>query len=278
MPPPGDFQTRVRDAKVWHLLIEENVNHPDLSIGSRITGQFTAQGFSHDLGSVLAEAGGFSRTNPLLQWVGGQIESLSFQARLFSEHANDQTARDKLEQLKLLRKPHQPLKRPPITRFFWGTAIPNGMSCYVESLGGIQYDEIRPDGSIRGLSLNITLKRFTDFQVERTAVEITERTPYHVVRESESYEMIAYRYYGDPLLGVPLRQQNPRFPMTLSAPKLLADLQVSESVKILPREDLTSQPIKPLSHIFDLDNQLAAENRRRFFTLRGRKSGIYPKR
>jgi hypothetical protein len=272
------WESRVRDAKRWHLLLEEPAPNIDLNTGDRIYGQFTPQEFSHDLSANVPDAGGFSRANPLVQWVGGSVETITFQARLFSEHKDDQTAADKLEVLKNLRIPSPPNTRPPLTRFFWGDAIPGGMQCYVQSLGGIKYDEIRTDGTIRGLSLNISLKRYTPFRIVRVLSTPMEQTPTHAVKDGETYEMIAQREWGDPLLGVVLRRMNPRFPMEKWAPKGVADLVANETIKIFDRSEVTRERIKPTSHIFDEDSITSAENRRYFFAQRGAKTAILPKR
>lgn len=272
----SEWEEQIRDAVVWHLVVMEDVDTEDLHSGMRISGQFTPQNVQHTIGSRIADVSGFSRENPLIQWIGGTLEVFSFQARFWSEHSGSNTTRDKLETLKLLKKPHSPLNRPPLTRFFWGTVIPGGMPCLVESIGGIAYDEIRPDGSPRGATCNITLKRFTRFTIDRVTISPVERTPIHVVRSGDTYESIAQQRYGDPLLGVSLRQQNPRFPMEQWAPAGMTDLLPGETIKLYPKRDL--QTIKPQSHIFNEDNQQSADLRRYYFMLRARKTGIVPKR
>lgn len=272
------FEQRVRDAKLWHLLVYEDTNRPELNMGDRIYGQFTPQDLSHNLGANIAESGGFSRTHPLVQWVGGNAETLTFQARLFSEHANDSTAADKFKVLQLLCQSLQPMNRPPITVFFWGNAFPGGVPCLVESLGGVKYDEIRSDGSIRGLTLSITLKKTVPFLVTRVVESSMERTPLHTVREGETYEMIAKRKYGDPMLGVILRRENPRFPMEKWAPRGLSNLSTNEQIKLYDRSDITKNRIKPQSHIFDPDDQIASDNRRYFFEKRGYKTALLPRK
>lgn len=272
------WERRVRDAKRWHLLLEENADTVDLSVGDRIYGQFTPQEFTYDLGASVSDAGGYSREHPLVQWVGGAVETISFQARLFSEHKDDQTATNKFETLKNLKRSLPPNNRPPITRFFWGNAIPGGVQCFVQSLGGVKFDEIRPDGSIRGVSLSITLKRFTPFRVVRVVSSPVEQTPTHTVKDGQTYEMIAQLKWGDPLLGVVLRRMNPRFPMEQWAPKGIADLSSGEIIKIFEKREVTKSRIKPTSHIFDGDDPVSVENRRYFFSNRGRKIAIMPKR
>lgn len=272
------FSRKIRDAKLWHLLVQEDAPTANLRQGDRIYGQFTPQDVSHQLGANVPEAGGFSRTNPLVQWVGGTVETLTFQARLFSEHSEDQTAAKKLAILKKLRESLPPMNRPPIMTFFWGQAFPGGIRCLVESLGGVKYDEIRPDGSLRGVTLSITLKKVTYHNFVRNVESPVEQTPLHTVREGETYEMIAYRQWGDPLLGVPLRRMNPRFPMERWAPSGLADLQPNEQIKMYDRSDLTKEFIKPENHLFNEDDQVAADIRRYYFQERGRLASFMPRK
>lgn len=277
-PYDSPWVSRVKDVKLWHMYLLDSVQEAQLSVGDRISGQFTPQNFVYNLGSKISESSGYGRSNPIIQWVGGTLDTATFQVRLFSAHKNDYTAATKLEQMKLLCIAHEPYLRAPLIRFFWGNSIPGGLKCFVESIGNIVFDELRPDGSIRGVTLNITLKKFTEFKITRIVQPQLERTPTHVVKSGESYEMIAYRRWGDPMIGVPLRQQNPRFPIQKWAPKNLSILEANETIKLFPLKELTSKPIKPESHIFLEDNIQAADNRRYIFSLRSKRIGILPKK
>lgn len=272
-------RVRSPNVRIWHLVIEESVaSGPYLQRGDRISGQFIAQDMSHDISSNIVEGGGFSRTDPIIQWIGGKLETVSFAARLFSEHSRDFTATNKLEEIKLLTKAHPPFNRPPLTRFFWGNVIPQGMLCFVDSIGGIKYDEIRQDGSIHGLTLGLTLKKFTEFRVERNVVSQMEQTPVHVVRSGETYEMVAQRHYGDALLGVLLRRINPRYPMEEWAPRGVSDLAANEVIKLYSQSELDDEKILPESHIFDENDQISQENRRYYFRKRGQRTAVMPRR
>lgn len=270
------YESTKQQIILWHMIVEEDVNDPDLREGTRITGQFQAEEFTRQIGSLVGEGGGFSRTSPLIQWLGGKLETVTFRTRLFSEHSQSNTAANKLRILEKLNKSIAPLNRPPLVRFFWGRAIPGGMPCIVEDIGGVVYDDLRPDGTVRGAILSISLKRYTPYIMERAVVSPDARTPIYEVRAGDTYEMIAARKYGDPMLGVPLRQQTVRFPFDLQAPRHYADLEPNNIIKLLPKRDLDSVKIKPKSHIFDPDNVYASENRRRFFSLRGLKTGVIP--
>jgi len=269
------YEKKVIDTKLWYLMIEEDIYSGELKAGTKITGQFTPTNVRLNFGANIIEGGGFGRTNPIIQWVGGTLDEISFQARLFSDTKDDTSAEEKFELLQLLLKAHQPLGRPPLTRFFWGNAINGGMLCFVSQLNA-ELDEIREDGSQKGMTIDITLKKFTQYTVDRTAAAPMERTPIHNVRANETYEMIALRRYGNALLGVSLRQQNPRFPMKKWAPKGYADLAAGETIKLYPKNDLIR--VRPESHILSDEDQISLDNKRYVFTLRSHKRGLIPRK
>ena len=265
-----------RDVRQWYLIVQEGTTLFDR--GHRVSGQFTPQQVTKNVGDNIPEAAGYGRMSPIIQWVGGKVETFTFQARLFSEHSGDNTAAEKLAEIEYLRESDVTLGRPPLLSFYWGVAIPDGFPCLIESLGQITYDEIRPDRSLRGVTLNITLKRHTPFTFEQVTTTPTARTPVHIVKHGETYEMIAYDHYGDPMLGVLLRQMNPRSPMTKKAPQAVADLSPGEEVRIYPVRDMKNKPIKPLCHVLRTDNRVAADNRRYFFELRSTQIASLPRK
>jgi hypothetical protein len=166
-------------------------------------------------------------------------------------------------------------------------------------LGTISYDEIRQDGSIRGFTCQISLKKFKEYLLESRALAPSqpstpstqgslpgnvasatqlERTPVYIAKHGDTYESIAEWKYGDPLLGVLLRQMNGRSPMTKNAPSGVADLQPGEEVKLYPVTDLPREKVKPLCHVLKTDTLLATDNRRRFFELRSKITAVLPRR
>lgn len=267
-------QTATPRVKLWYLQVEENTEL--FTRGMRIWGQYVPQQISQKIEAKIGEAGGFSRNHPIINWLGGALREVSFQARLFSNHSQDFSARDKIRLLELLMEKHSPLGRPPLVRFYWGDSIQGGMRCFVSTLGGISYDEVRTDGSIRGATLNITLKRFEQYRFQQTVANVMERTPTHVVKDGETYEMIAYRHYNNPMLGVSLRQENPRRPMTSGAPTQVADLSAGDLVKLYNESEL---PVpKPSNHLLRQDTMLQQANRMRFVSKRAGKIAMLPSR
>lgn len=276
MESPSFQDDPVRDVRQWYLLVEEDCENFDR--GDRISGQFTAQQVTQNVGASIAEAGGFSRESPIIQWVGGMLKDWTFQARLFSDGSRSNIAADKLERLELLTKRDRSLGRPPLVSFFWGIAIPDGFPCMVDSLGGIVYDELRDDGSMRGATLSITLKKFTPFRIEQVAAQSTQRTPQYVVKDGDTYELIAKRMYGDPLFGILLRRKNGRSPMVPGAPAGIADLVVGDKIKVFPRRDMLLSEVVPECHLLRMDSFLSSDLRRYYFETRGRKRAVMPPR
>ena len=267
--------TQTPAVKLWYLQVEEDTEIFQRG-AMRIAGQFIPQQISQKIEAVIGEAGGFARNQPIINWLGGALREVTFQARLFSNHSQDFSARDKLRLLELLMVKHRPLGRPPLVKFTWGDSIQGGMLCLVSSLGGVTYDEVRTDGSIRGVTLNITLKRFQRYRFQQTVAIVPERTPSHIVKDGETYEMIAYRHYNDPMIGVTLRQENPRSPMKKGAPSQVADLTAGDVVKIYNQNEL-GRP-RPTNHILLQDTYLQQANRDRFVLRRSDKVAMLPSR
>lgn len=275
--PDFGLESGTRNIKQWYMIVQEDTGL--MNRNERITGQFTPQQVTQNIGAQIPEAGGFSRPSPIIQWVGGQLRTLSLSVRLFSEHKEDHTAAVKLAKLeKLVDEYHRETNRPPIVAFFWGVAFPDGISCMVESLGGVSYDEIRPDGTLRGVTLSMTLKKHSRYIFEQAALPGLEQTPVHIAKHGETYEMIAKRHYGDPMIGVLLRQLNPRAPMNSSFPTSVADLSAGDKVKIFPVDDMNREKVGFLCHLLRQDNFLSVNNRRRFFELRSTAFAALPRK
>jgi len=275
--PDFSMESATRDVKQWYMIVQEDTGLLDR--GKRITGQFTPQQVTQNIGAQIPEAGGFSRPSPVIQWAGGQLRTLSLNVRLFSEHKEDHTAAVKLAALEqLVDEYHRETNRPPLVAFFWGVAFPDGIPCMVESLGGVTYDEIRPDGTLRGITLSMTLKKWSAYIFEQAPLPGLEQTPVHIAKHGETYEMIAKRHYGDPMIGVLLRQLNPRAPMDPSFPTSVADLSAGDKVKIFPFADMNREKVRFLCHLLRQDNFLSANNRLRFFKLRSRVTAALPRK
>jgi len=270
-------QTSTQDVKQFYFVLEEDAG-PWYQRGDRLTSQFTPNSFQREQAATLSSGGGFSMPHPILQWISGGQETISMQVRLFSAHSEDRTAEQKYTMLKDLAQPIPEFGRPPIVSFFWGQLFPDGFPCTIEGYGSEQFDEIRPDGSMRGVTLQLTLKRWQPFYLEQESGTPQERTPSRIAKDGETYELIAQQEYGDPLYGVLLRRMNPRKNFDLAAPRLIADLEDGDRVKIYPKRDMQSAGrITPECHILKATSN-AAQARSIIFQTRGEKVGYLPRR
>lgn len=167
--------------------------------------QFPPISFTENRAANWASQTGMTRENPILQFSNGEQRSFQFQARIWA-HNESVSVEPIIDELKRATERDPDLGRPPRWSFVWGTAVSE--TVVVRSIGNIRYDELRPDGSLRGALLQIELLvwRFTDVEFSG---EPTPSTHYVVLRQGDTWEGVALKEYGDPDLGDLLRRRNP---------------------------------------------------------------------
>jgi hypothetical protein len=234
----------------------------DLDRSEDIVGQFIGQNVTKNVSGNIARGSSYNSQFPIIQWVAGEIESISFTAKLFAHDSTDFSVDDRLERLEQLVKRNNDLKRPPVCAFTLGDVPSLSVDCLVRSLGGT-YDEVRNDGTLRGVTLQINLERYVDVEFAATDPTVPESfTRIRRAKKGDTYEDIALNEYGDPELGILLRQFNPRIPgMDLS------ELKARDPVHIFPEEYLVTFDIEPEFHGFGRgsDNEAAEQRRRELF-------------
>lgn len=247
------------ESKLWTLM--------DLDREEDVVGQFIPQSVQRTVSGRIASANSPNSQYPIIQWVSGELETISFSAKLWATDSTDVSVDERLNRLEDLVKRNSDLKRPPICGFTWGNVPSLLVHCLVRSLGGITYDEVRDDGSLRGVSLQIELARYEEVEFEVTDPSNPERyTRVRRAKKGDTYESIALDEYGDPTLGILLRQLNPRV-----AGMDLADLNSKDPVHIFPEEYLAMLQIEPEFHAFKsgVGNEASEERRREIFEARG---------
>lgn len=255
--------------KKWVLFDKENLE--------KIEGQFIPQDMTRELSGNIAEVSSVNRQYPILQWISGVNETYTFTARLWAKDSTDSKVSDKLQRLEKLVVPDRNLGRPPVCTFYWGDDPSLAADVLVQSLGGITYDEILPPvkndrGSpvslLRGVTLQITLRRFVEVDLKLTNPSVKERqTRIRRTRKGDTYESIALDEYGDPSLGVLLRQLNPREPgMDVS------DLNTLDPVHAFDETFLLTKQIQPEFAALrsGAENEAAEQMRRDLFELRNK--------
>jgi hypothetical protein len=242
------------DQKLWVLA---DLDHPTQK---DVVGQFVPQSVRKDVSGDIAVAGSVNRDYPILQWTAGELEVVTFTAKLWAKDSEDMTVEQRLLALENLVRRASDLGRPPICAFSWGGLGTLNLECLVKTIGGVTYDEVREDGTLRGVTLEITLQRYEE--VTLVATDPSKPETYTRVRRAkkgDTYESVALWEYSDPELGILLRQLNPRRPGME-----LADLRPNDKVHVYPEEFLLTLPIEPEFHAFKSGpGYEAAEARRR---------------
>jgi hypothetical protein len=179
-----------------------------------IEGEFPPQAVNEEVASVWAELAPPGRPQPVLQWVRGALDRITFSARVWSRHTLEDVG-EMIDQIKALARFDAELGRPPICIFLWGGDL--AMQCVVETVGGVQWDEIRGDGKARGAVFQITLLRYEPFEQEATdTIQIPRFSLVRGAGPGDTYESIARRAYGDAMKGVWLRQIHAADPSDLN--------------------------------------------------------------
>jgi len=204
-----------------------------------IDGQYILPSVTHDKSVRLSSISGLGRENPIVAFLSGEVEKISFQALIMSTHYWDDVE-DRVRDLFKLVTPLEDTGVLPRCSFWHGNgpvgANLDGFPCLVKSIGGIEYSEPKYDGNLKRVTFNIELWRFEDTAYDLTSASGAEReTKYLYARTGDYFEIIAAREYGNALLGVNLRKIH-SFP----------NLEPGDPVKILRRtHSKIFTPIKP---------------------------------
>lgn len=186
----------IPNMKVWRL--------SNLDSNEVLEGQFEAEGLSEEVSTSWAQFTSLNRQNPILQFVHGNADTLSFTGRLFRNNALDSSPQDKLDKLKLWSRIDSSVRRPPILQFSVGDGHVS-INCVIVGIS-IRYS--RPDffGGLRDVTFNVSLLQFSTFSLDD---EEQTDTRYARASERDYYEMLAYKEYGNPILGDIIRKDHP---------------------------------------------------------------------
>lgn len=202
--PPGP-RNPARDP-VWTLT--------SLDDGTVIQGQYRPQDFAENVGGMWSTTGTVGLDQPVLQFIRGELETITFQAKVWAEHggdANTQPAniKEMVDKIRNLPRIDRTLKRPHVWTLTWTDEYQADV--VVRSVGGIKYDAARPEGltpsSFRGVLFSMDLARYVQYDAKQLIGAAESLIIY--VKEGETYESLALRLYGDPSLGDSLRRRNP---------------------------------------------------------------------
>jgi len=296
MPIVGDLGVALgfTNNKVWRLT---SLDDSKLSF----TGQFPAENLTENVGVRQNEVASPGQATPLIQFGSGEVETITFRARIFrtspvAGSAFDALAnpigtafsalqgnagpligngsvKDQIELLKKFSRKEESLGRNHRCILQVGTELEFEVFC--RSVGGIAYDDIRSDGTIRGASFDIQFAKIKPENLSQqagvstaakiktalgivttvaggiSAITATRRDKlvnipggslhridkFIKVRQGDTYEKIAAREYGNALLGVTLRIAQPD----------KVDLREGDEIFTLNKREIVQIPIEPKS-------------------------------
>ena len=104
--------TFIPNFKIWNLL--------NLDSGQTLQGQFEAENVARDISVNWGQFTSLNRQNPILQFLNGAAEKVSFDGRLFRNHALDRSPEAKLDLLTSWTRIDPALRRPPVLQFWVG--------------------------------------------------------------------------------------------------------------------------------------------------------------
>lgn len=180
-----------------------------------LVGQFEAEDVTENVGAAYAETFTLGRQTAITQFLHGETDTVSFRGRVYDQTLTggafptfDKPSQPILEQLKAWTRVIPELGRPPVLIFFIGNGFLQ-KQVRIETITGIKYDQPAGLGKFKGATFTVNLRAYEEFDINQSS---NFDTRYHHALKGDYYELLAYREYKDPNLGVWLRQQHPTQP------------------------------------------------------------------
>lgn len=199
----------------------ENRSEPD---SAAVDVLFNPTDYGIDRGATYAELPVPGLAMPLLQFVRGETETLSFELFLDATSRRG-TVEEDLEKLRGFVRIHEELHAPPVCAFVWGDVSFEGV---VTSLRE-KFSLFREDGRIARARMTLSMKSYRAAEVQQREINPSspDRSRLHVVREGDRLPAIAAAAYGDPrqwrLIATANEIERPRFLAPGQALRIPAD-------------------------------------------------------
>jgi len=223
-------------------------------------GDFPHEGLTRTTGNNIARTTSLNRQNPILQWLNGKEETLALKSRFRARDITDSDPGAKVDKLVSWSKLDSIVRRPPVCLFMLGTASSMTKQVVIDSVTDIEYSQPTFLGDIREVTFTMNLIVYVPFSIDDTQATDTR---YARAREGDYYELLAQQEYGNPMLGVVLRQRSLNRP--LLAP---ADIVVLPSIEGI-RTSVPRQQSIPLAGAFGRRQSDTRDHRIAWFKLRG---------
>jgi len=227
-----------------------------------IKGQFPLQNIKVKMDNKVPHTNSYGQQEPLVQWVSGELEVVTFDVFLFSRDSQEDIDRKFAQYKEFLLNKDKSLRRPPLCRFTYGAAY--NVKCIVRGFGDVEFDRLREDGKSRQIKFTMTLVKYKPYkikEIDRNKPKKLSRHPY-VSGSDLMWEMLAAKEYGTDgaIYGDRIRKYN----------KGVGFAAEEEKRIVLPKDDIIlNEDIEPEFHGFDrrtdgsVDNLINKINSRR---------------
>jgi len=250
----GTLLSKMLSLKSWTLKNTED--------GTTLKGQFPAEDVTRSVGGNWSEIQALNRSNAFLQFLNGKSQTLSVQSRFFKRDMFDDSPVDKVEKLIEWTQSTIRFRRPPMLTFILGDGLGLQMDCVCTGVTGIKYGMPNSLGGIREVQFTMEFLRVSGRQTAFSSEQEVTDTRYAHAKDGDYYELLCQEEYGDPMIGVIIRQRNPTKPL-LSAGDIIA-LPALEGV----RGSVPSQQSIPLKGAYGRKDTIQKQLRLQFFNKR----------
>lgn len=267
----------------------------------KYSGQFPAENLTEGTGVNQTETTSPQQSTPLIQFGSGEVETVKFRARIYrassvagaafdalsnpvgtaintiqgtqGDAISNGSVRSQIEYLKKFSAKSESLGRQHRCLLSIGTEMQ--FEVFVKSVGGISYDDVRSDGTLKGASFDLefiklkteALKTEAGVSVAAkiktvigiittvtggiSAINTTRRDKlinipggslhridkFLTAKQGDTYEKVAAKEYGNPMLGVLLRTAQPD----------KMELKPNDKYVTVKQRELVQIPIEPSS-------------------------------
>jgi len=194
--------------------------------GKAVEVAFNPKEYTIEQSNTFAEIGIPGLEAPILQFVRGNTEKMSFDLLVdtteFDPGSPKRDARILANQILQLARVDGERHAPPICKFEWGGDVVEGV---IESVRR-QFVLFDPDGTPTRISLSVGVKRYRSLRDQLGAMNrrSPDRTRTVVVVAGDTLPAIAFRAYGDDTLWRPIALHNAIDDPAVVAPGLVLEI------------------------------------------------------